>query len=94
MVEIVGDFRATLNECSRLIERNRSYAADSGPVRNVGWNAWVMPLVDRLRRRIAVHESKIQLFIQPFTMQVPVPASITGSTASLLTLDGPIATSG
>ncbi|KAH6682111.1 hypothetical protein F5X68DRAFT_23945 [Plectosphaerella plurivora] len=70
MVEIVGDFRATLAECRRLIERNRSYAVGSGPVRNVSWNALVMPLVDRLRRRIAVHENKIQLFIQPFTIDL------------------------
>lgn len=59
LLDIVGDFDATLRECYRLVRTNKSYAAASGPVRNVQWNAMVMPSVERLRHRILMHQSKI-----------------------------------
>lgn len=68
LIEIVGDFDATLRECHTLIRTNKSYAATTGPVRNLQWNAMVMPSVERLRSRLLMHQSKITLVLQPFKM--------------------------
>jgi hypothetical protein len=68
LLDIVGDFETTLKECHLLVRTNNSYAAPSGPVINLRWNLVVMPIVERLRRRVLMHQSKIQHFLRPFEM--------------------------
>lgn len=72
LVEIVGDFNATLRECERLIATNESYAVASGPVKNVRWNAMVVPSVERLRRRIVMHQAKLQHLLRPFEIDLHI----------------------
>ncbi|KAK3381240.1 hypothetical protein B0H63DRAFT_475150 [Podospora didyma] len=66
LFDIIGDYQATLNECIRLINTNRSYLATTGPVANVVWNVMVQPTVEKLRSRILLHNSKIEHVLRPF----------------------------
>jgi hypothetical protein len=66
--EIVGDFEVTLRECHELIRTNQRYGIRTNPIRNIEWHVLVQPTADRLRQRIALHNSKIQLFLKPFEM--------------------------
>lgn len=70
LIEIVGDFDATLRECYQIIQTNKSYGASSNPLRNVSWNAIVRPSVERLQQRILMHQSKIQHLLQPFEIDL------------------------
>ncbi|KAK3366785.1 hypothetical protein B0T24DRAFT_368237 [Lasiosphaeria ovina] len=71
LLEIIGDYNATLNECVRLINENRTYArATTGPIANVVWNIMVQPNVEKLRRRIVLHNTKIQHLLKPFEMDL------------------------
>jgi hypothetical protein len=66
--EIIGDYEATLDECYKLLEKNRRYAQIRSPVRNIDWNLNVMPQVDYLRDRIQMHNTRIQHVLKPFEM--------------------------
>ena len=66
--EIVGDYKATLKECQKLLWDNRRYAQTTGPARNIDWNINVMPQVDHLRSRIQMHNTRIQHVLKPFEM--------------------------
>jgi hypothetical protein len=68
LLDIIGDYDATLNECFALLRTNESYLATTGGarVRNVVWNVMVQPSVDRLRSRIILHNTKVQLVLRPF----------------------------
>ncbi|KAK3314223.1 hypothetical protein B0H66DRAFT_484221 [Apodospora peruviana] len=68
--EIIGDYEATLNECIRLLDDNRSYMATTGPTQNVVWNMFVQPNVEILRKRILFHSSKIQQVLRPFEIDL------------------------
>lgn len=70
LIEIIGDYDQTLQECYLLIDDNKRYSASSGPVRNIEWNALVQPNADRLRTRLLLHNSKVQLVLKPFEMSV------------------------
>ncbi|KAK1487918.1 hypothetical protein CABS01_12793 [Colletotrichum abscissum] len=64
--EIIGDYHETLTECCTLIENNHRYRLSSGPLRNIEWNVLVAPAADRLRARIALHNSKVLHVLKPF----------------------------
>jgi hypothetical protein len=66
--EIIGDYEATLQECTELLNRNRRYRVGGGPLRNIEWNVLVQPSVDRMRERIILHNSKILHVLKPFEM--------------------------
>jgi hypothetical protein len=69
LLDIIGDYHETLAECRRLLEDNRRYGASANnPLRNIEWNALVQPNVDRLRHRIQLHNSRIQIALKPFEM--------------------------
>ncbi|KAK3681807.1 hypothetical protein B0T22DRAFT_494789 [Podospora appendiculata] len=70
LLDIIGDYDATLNECLQLVKTNRSYTATTGPVPNLVWNVMVQPKVDRLRARIALHSAKIQHVLEPFKIDL------------------------
>lgn len=70
LVEIIGDYEQTLQECRFLLEDNYRYRVSAGPIRNLEWNALVQPNADRLRTRLLLHNSKIQLVLKPFEMLV------------------------
>ena len=70
LLEIIGDYDTTLNECMRLLHDNKNYAVTTGlvPLRNIGWHLMVEPSVAKLRSRIILHNSKINHFLRPFEM--------------------------
>lgn len=59
--EIIGNCKATLNDCKELLSRNMRFATASGPVQNIQWNVFVQSDVDALRKRIRQHVEKIAL---------------------------------
>ncbi|KAK1623925.1 hypothetical protein BDP81DRAFT_438373 [Colletotrichum phormii] len=68
--EIIGDYHETLTECCTLIENNHRYRLSSGPLRNIEWNVLVAPAADRLRARIALHNSKVLHVLKPFEIDL------------------------
>ena len=66
--EIIGDYKATLQQCQQLLDRNRRYSQTTSPLRNIEWNFNVMPQVDHLRNRIRMHTSRIEHVLKPFEM--------------------------
>ncbi|CAG9940139.1 unnamed protein product [Clonostachys rosea f. rosea IK726] len=68
--EIVGDYETTLRECRELLDDNRRYEGARNPLRNIEWNILVQPVADRLRQRILMHNSKIQLVLKPFEIDL------------------------
>ncbi|KAL2881198.1 hypothetical protein SGCOL_003489 [Colletotrichum sp. CLE4] len=68
--EIIGDYHETLTECCTLIENNHRYRLSSGPLRNIEWNVLVAPAADRLRARIALHNSKVIHVLKPFEIDL------------------------
>ncbi len=71
LVDIIGDYYATLNECMILVKDNKSYmGTTSGPLVNIHWNVFVQPQVEKLRRRILLHNTKIQHVLRPFEIDL------------------------
>ena len=71
LIDIIGDYYATLNECMILVKANKSYmATTTGALVNIHWNIFVQPQVEKLRRRILFHNTKIQRVLQPFEMDL------------------------
>jgi len=70
LLDIIGDYRATIRECEGLINTNKRYSLPSGPVRNLEWNVLVQPQADRLRQRIQLHNSKILHVLKPFEIDL------------------------
>ncbi|PNH44591.1 hypothetical protein VD0004_g3083 [Verticillium dahliae] len=70
LLEIIGDYRKTLQECYELVETNTRYRLSSGPVRNIEWNVLVQPNADRLRQRLLLHNSKVLLVLKPFEIDL------------------------
>ncbi|KAK2017260.1 hypothetical protein LZ32DRAFT_577338 [Colletotrichum eremochloae] len=68
--EIIGDYNETLNECRTLIADNNRYRSSGGPLRNIEWNVLVAPAADRLRARIALHNSKVSHVLKPFEIDL------------------------
>lgn len=59
--EIIGDCKATLDDCKELLAQHRRYATSSGPLQSIQWNLFVQGDVDALRKRIRQHVEKIAL---------------------------------
>ncbi|OLN96892.1 hypothetical protein CCHL11_02466 [Colletotrichum chlorophyti] len=55
--EIVGDYRATLDECFKLLSNSGNYQI---------WNVLMEPVTERLQARIALHNSKVLYLLKPF----------------------------
>ncbi|KAM0279187.1 hypothetical protein ACHAQH_004731 [Verticillium albo-atrum] len=70
LIEIIGDYRKTLQECCELVETNNRYRIGGGPVRNIEWNVLVQPNADRLRQRLLLHNSKVLLVLKPFEIDL------------------------
>jgi hypothetical protein len=75
LLDIVGDFRATLEECRTLLWENRRYGLATNAFRNLEWNVMVQDSAERLRQRIIMHNTKIALVLKPFEMYVVLPCS-------------------
>lgn len=92
--EIIGDYHETLTECCTLIENNHRYRLSSGPLRNIEWNVLVAPAADRLRARIALHNSKVLHVLKPFEMSVlPDPIRLRALTEPVTFFVGSMKTS-
>ncbi|UZP36990.1 hypothetical protein NXS19_004806 [Fusarium pseudograminearum] len=70
LLEIIGDYNATLEECYQLLKDNKLYAETTGPIKNVNWNISIMPQVQHLRSRIQMHTSRIQHILKPFEIDL------------------------
>ncbi|WXC44661.1 hypothetical protein QX201_004395 [Fusarium graminearum] len=70
LMEVVGDYNATLEECYQLLKDNERYAQTTGPIKNINWNLSIMPEVERLRGRIQMHTSRIQHVLKPFEIDL------------------------
>ncbi|KAL0929666.1 uncharacterized protein CTRU02_215309 [Colletotrichum truncatum] len=68
--EIIGDYLDTINDCVELLNKNHRYRLSSGPVKNIEFNVLVAPAADRLRARIALHNSKILHVLKPFEIDL------------------------
>ncbi|KAM0418280.1 hypothetical protein ACHAPD_004638 [Fusarium lateritium] len=68
LLEVIGDYNATLMECDQLLRDNRRYAETTGPIKNIDWNINIMPQVEHLRGRIQMHSTRIQHVLKPFQM--------------------------
>lgn len=66
--EIVGDYKATIYDCSELLRANDRYRVSSHALRNIEWNVLVQPQADQLRQRIFMHNAKISQILKPFEM--------------------------
>jgi hypothetical protein len=55
-----------------LVKANKAYmgTTTSGPLVNIHWNIFVQPQVDKLRRRILLHNTKIQHVLRPFEIDL------------------------
>ncbi|PTD02098.1 hypothetical protein FCULG_00012203 [Fusarium culmorum] len=70
LMEVVGDYNDTLEECYLLLKDNTRYAQTTGPIKNIEWNMSIMPEVERLRGRIQMHTSRIQHILKPFEIDL------------------------
>ena len=71
LLDIVGDFQATLRECHQLLDDNKRFnSAPNNPLRNIEWNVLIQPSADRLRARIQLQNARIQNVLKPFEMYV------------------------
>ncbi|CEI60275.1 hypothetical protein FVEN_g6444 [Fusarium venenatum] len=70
LLEVIGDYNATLMECDQLLRDNRRYAETTGPIKNIDWNINIMPQVEHLRGRIQMHSTRIQHVLKPFQIDL------------------------
>jgi hypothetical protein len=68
LYQIIGNYEETLQECYELLRDNKSVQHGAGPFRSIEWNVLVQPTVERLRKRIILHNSKISHVLKPFEM--------------------------
>lgn len=69
LLDITGDFNATLQECNTLLsDRKRFGRSSSNYVDNVLWWASTEKDVNALRERVHFHVTKIFFVIKPFEM--------------------------
>ncbi|KAF4469847.1 hypothetical protein FALBO_3287 [Fusarium albosuccineum] len=69
LIEIIGDYEATLLECHDLLRSNERYRV-TNPLRNLEWNVLVQPTADQLRQRIVLHNSKVLHVLKPFEIDL------------------------
>ncbi|KAF7561911.1 hypothetical protein G7046_g2220 [Stylonectria norvegica] len=70
LFEIIGDYRATLTQCHKLLKENDRYCKTTGVLKNITWNVMVQDSVDRLRSQILLHNSRIQHALKPFEIDL------------------------
>jgi hypothetical protein len=69
--ELVGDFKATLEECRDLLKNYVKFERKSGTfLDNLFWHASTQAMVEDLRRRIQSHTYKISLFVEPVKLRL------------------------
>jgi hypothetical protein len=66
--EIVGDYEQTLEECRKLIQKNKVYQEADSAYRNLTWHKLVRPNVEKHRQRLQLHEARIQNVLRPLEM--------------------------
>ena len=68
--EIIGDYRSTLEDCKRLLEQNYEFRNNRNFAYNIEWNLVIQPKVDRLRKRLESHNSKISILLKPLELNL------------------------
>jgi hypothetical protein len=65
--DLIGDFRATLRECKRILKEHADFDGELATALHNGfWHAFTQPEVTELRNRLQSHHYKIFLFVEPF----------------------------
>lgn len=59
--EIIGDCKATLDDCRVFLDGKKEYEKSTGAVENIKYNLFVQGDVEALRKRIRQHVEKISL---------------------------------
>ena len=70
LMEIIGDYYKTLDDCKRLLEENREFRTGKSVAYNMEWNLFLQPKVDNLRKRLESHNSKIMILLKPLEMHL------------------------
>ncbi len=68
LLDIVGNYETTLNECRQLINENKRFNETTGVGRNLEWNYMVQPAVDRLQERLLLYNARLLNVLKPFEM--------------------------
>ncbi|KAL5330933.1 hypothetical protein ACEPPN_000459 [Leptodophora sp. 'Broadleaf-Isolate-01'] len=68
--EIIGDYNNTLEDCKKLLEQNYEFRNNRNFAYNIEWNLVIQPKVDRLRRRLDSHNSKISILLKPLELNL------------------------
>ncbi|KAF2114097.1 hypothetical protein BDV96DRAFT_109269 [Lophiotrema nucula] len=67
---IIGNFRLTLDECDRWLNDRKRFHQSDGVITNILYNINTDPQVVHMTERIAFHNVKIGLVLEPFKMHV------------------------
>lgn len=70
LTEIIGNFRLTLEECRRFLNDESKFRHKAGFITNIVYNINVDPHVISLTERLAFHNTKIGLVLDPFNIHV------------------------
>lgn len=79
LLEVCGDFRKTLDDCTQLLRENLSFGEERGlsaPLTNILWNGTIKSAVLRLTNRLAIHNRTILLALEPFKLYVTVKLTL------------------
>ena len=63
LVDVCGDFRATLSESETLLKENLSYGQQRGmttPLTNIKWNLAIRDTVERFSKRLSNHNQSVR----------------------------------
>ena len=70
MQDIVGDYKATLQDCKKLIDENPEFRMKRGAGPNIQWNLVIQPKVDHLQKRLSAHSAKILVLLKPLELNL------------------------
>lgn len=75
LFEIIGNLRLTLEECRDLMNDESKFPQKNGVITNIMYNIDVDPYVISLTERIAFHNNKISLVLDPFKLHLQAQLS-------------------
>jgi hypothetical protein len=70
LAEIMGDYRGTIDECKRVLNKAKPSAGRSGGMNQLDYNLRIQPEVDRLTARIKVFNSKLGFLLKPLEIDL------------------------
>ena len=71
LLEAVGDFQGTIQECRKLLDDHNRFQRDAaGFIDNVQWHMGTQRDVDILRERVQFHSTKLLVLTKPFELHL------------------------